>query len=226
MSRAPHSVRRHLRLEIDDYDATIRRWIPGYERMSALVADEVRPLGAAHVVDLGAGTGALSEVILRTTEAHPVELVDVDPEMLARARVRLEGFGSRVRFREASFFAPLPACDAVVAQIALHHIPEMDTKRELYGRIRDALRPGGVFVNADCVMPAEPEARDAAYHFWAAHMERHGIPERRAYELFAEWAEEDTYFPVEEELAALADAGFDARCVWHEGPMAVVVARR
>ena len=53
-----------------------------------------------------------------------------------------------------------------------------------------------------------------------------GIPEQRAYEHFDEWMEEDTYFPAEEELAAVAAAGFDAECVWREAGMAVVVGRK
>ena len=44
-----HSVRSHLRLEIAEYDATIRRFIPGYEEMIAVAAEavaSVEPLSA------------------------------------------------------------------------------------------------------------------------------------------------------------------------------------
>ena len=224
MSR--HSVRRHLRVEIADYDEAIRRFIPGYEAMLAAAAAEIARVDPVHLLDLGGGTGALSEAILRAAPRAVVELVDVDHEMLAVARERLAGFGARTRFREASFDDPLPDADAVAASLALHHVPTMDEKRRLFARIHDCLRPGGVFVNADATMPAEPAAREAEFADWAAHLVSCGIPEERAYRHFAEWQEEDTYFPREEEAAAMRAAGFDFAKVWSEGPMVVAVGKR
>ena len=220
-----HSVKRHLRIETAAYDAMIRRFIPGYETMIELVASTLAASGPDWVIDLGAGTGALSEAILGHDGARTVELIDVDPEMLEQARRRLERFAGRVRVREMSFLAPLPTCDGAAASLALHHIPEMDEKRALYGRIRAAIRPGGIFVNADATMPADPAGREAARRVWVEHMMACGIDEARAFEHLEEWAEEDTYFPLDEELAAMRDAGFDAECIWNEATIAVVVGR-
>ena len=221
-----HSVRRHLRVEIDAYDETIRRFIPGYDVMLAAAARAVASARADLAIDLGAGTGALAETLLLHGAAGTVELIDVDAEMLAQARLRLARFGARVRFRQTSFLGELPACDAAAASLALHHIPSIDAKRAVYGRIRAALRPGGLFVNADAVMPAGDAEQAAAYEAWAEHMVASGIERSRAFEHFAEWADEDTYFPLEAELEALRAAGFKADCVWRQGPMAVVAGRR
>lgn len=221
-----HSVRRHLRIEIDAYDRTIRRFIPGYDAMVEAAAGAIAAAGAQAVVDLGAGTGALSEAILSRSGTTAVELIDVDPEMLAQARRRLARFGRRARFREASFLAPLPPCGGAAAALALHHVPALDDKRALYRRVHDALHPGGLFVNADAAVPADPAARAATYDAWADHMASCGIERTRAFEHFEEWAEEDAYFPLEEELAAMRAAGFDAACVWRRGPMAVVAGRK
>lgn len=223
---APHSVRRHLRVAIESYDATIRQFIPGYETMLRAAAQELEAVAAGRVLDLGGGTGGLAEAILETGATGTVELIDVDTEMLARARTRLSRFGRRVRFSEGSFLGKLPRCNGTAASLSLHHIPTLDSKRALYRRIHGALEAGGVFVNADATMPAEPAAREATWQAWADHMVREGIPEQRAYEHFDEWMEEDTYFPLEEELAAVAAAGFDAECVWREAGMAVVVGRK
>ena len=78
----------------------------------------------------------------------------------------------------------------------------------------------------DATMPAEPTAAEATWRAWADHMVAQGIDERRAFEHFEEWSAEDTYFPLEEELAAVAAAGFDAECVWREAGIAVVVGRK
>lgn len=221
-----HSVRRHLRVEIDAYDETIRRFIPGYEAMLEVAARTLATARPDLVLDLGAGTGALSEALLLHGEAGTVELLDVDGEMLDQARIRLARFGARVRFRQMSFLGELPPCDAAAASLALHHIPSIDAKRAVYGRILAALRPGGLFVNADAVMPAGQAAQAATYEAWADHMVACGIERSRAFEHFAEWADEDTYFPLEAELDALRAAGFDADCVWRQSSMAVVAGRR
>ncbi len=218
-----HSVRRHLRVEVDAYDEIIRRFIPGYEEMLATAARAVSADGPGTVLDLGAGTGALAGAILGHEGVGVVELVDVDPEMLDHARVRLKRFGTRARFRERSFLDPLPTSDAVAASLALHHIRDMAEKRALYRRIRACLGPGGVFVNADAVMPADAPGRGAEYAFWAAHMVSRGIPRKRAYRHFAEWAEEDAYHPIEHELEAMEAAGFETEVAWRAGPMAVLV---
>ncbi|MXZ37573.1 MAG: class I SAM-dependent methyltransferase [Holophagales bacterium] len=221
-----HSVRRHLRIAVDEYDTAIRQFIPGYEEMLAEAARALRPADPGLIIDLGAGTGALSEAILDSVGDAVLELIDVDPEMLNQARTRLARFGARARFTEGSFLEPLPRCRGAAASLALHHIPAMDAKQELYGRVFEALEPGGIFVNADATMPREPAAREATWRGWADHLVSHGIDEQRAFEHFEEWSEEDTYFPLEDELAAVASAGFAAECVWHEVGITVVVGRK
>ncbi|MYL01480.1 MAG: class I SAM-dependent methyltransferase, partial [Gammaproteobacteria bacterium] len=207
-----HSVKQHLGLETEVYDRTIRTWIPGYEQALRRAAREVARVQPRRVLDLGAGTGALSEAILNQTATATVVLLDLDEEMLAQARVRLKRFGERARFRRQSFLDPLPQCDAVAASLALHHVPAMTEKTQLYKRILKALPPAGVLVNADVTMPAGEPRRSEDHAKWAAHLVSCGIGEDRAYEHFREWAGEDTYFPLEIELEAMTEAGFDAAC--------------
>jgi tRNA (cmo5U34)-methyltransferase len=221
-----HSVRRHLRVDVEEYDASIRRFIPGYEDMLREAASAVAAARPELVLDLGAGTGALSAALLSRSEVGGVELVDVDAEMLDRARERLAGFGARARFALRSFHDPLPACDAVAASLALHHVRTLDEKTALFARVFAALRPGGVFVNADVTLPAADPARGEAWRAWAAHLVASGIEEPRAWAHFEEWADEDTYFPLEDEVAALEREGFDARCTWRDRVSTVVVARK
>ena len=221
-----HSVRRHLRVEIEAYDRSIRAFIPAYEEMLERAVRAVAEARPRRVIDLGAGTGALAEAVLRQCEGAHVELIDADAEMLDQARERLSPFSSRVTYSVRAFQGPLPPCDAVVASLALHHVPTLVGKREIFGAIHAALPPGGVFVNADATMPADPAARQADYETWAAHLVSCGIEEQQAWRHFEEWSGEDTYFPLEEELAALEEAGFDAVCLWRAVPQAVVRAVR
>ena len=219
-----HSVRSHLRVEVDAYDAGIRTFIPGYETLLAKAAEAVAAARPARVADLGAGTGALSQAILERCPDCHVELIDADAQMLDQARARLAGYGGRASFSRRLFQDALPRCDAVAASLALHHVPTLGEKRALFARIHDALAPGGVFVNADAGMPADADLRAADYRTWAAHLIDCGIPEARAWRHFEEWAEEDVYLPLDDELAALHAVGFDAQCLWRKTPVAVVRA--
>ena len=221
-----HSVHRHLLIEIRAYDEMIRRLIPGYDEMVRIAAREVTRRCPRLVLDLGAGTGALSEAILRASGDTTVESIDVDREMLSQAAARLGQFGSRVRLTERSFLEPLQPCAAVAASISLHHVRSMNTKRALYRGIHAALVPDGTFVNADSALANSPAATEAIWRDWIDHMGIHGIDEDQAREHFAQWSQEGTYFTIEEELAAVRSAEFDAECVWRHGPMAVLVGRK
>ena len=220
---AAHSVRSHLRLEIESYDETIRKFIPGYEAGLSKAAQIVASIRPDWVLDLGAGTGALSEAVLTHEEVGCVEAIDIDPEMLENARVRLQRFAERAKFSLASFFDPLPECDAVTASLSLHHVPTLKEKTALFERIFSALRSGGVLVNADVTMSADKDEREAGFARWADHLVASGIDRQRAFEHFAEWAAEDTYFPLEAELEAMRMAGFRAECVWQAPPNCVLV---
>ena len=217
---------RHLRIANDTYDKAIRRFIPGYAEMIARAAKAVASVRPALVTDLGSGTGSLAKAVLDEEGVGVVELVDSDKAMLDGARVRLASFGNRARFSRRSFTDPINPCDAACASLALHHVPCMKAKTDLYRNIHDGLRPGGVFVNADAALTPDPDENRRIYEFWADHMVASGIESReRAFEHFAEWAEEDTYFTLDEELSALAEAGFDAECVWRCGAAAICVGR-
>ena len=219
-----HSVQNHLHIAVADYDRVIRTYIPGYEEMLDTVAWWLGAIvpNDGKVIDLGGGTGSLAEAILsRLPEIH-VEIWDVDPQMMELARERLSSFGNRAMVREQSFLEKIDPCDAVVASIALHHIPKMETKRDVYANIYSALRTHGVFLNADATIDDAEPGRAAMYRWWSRFMGTKGISETEAYKLFDEWAAEDTYQPLTDELAALGKAGFRRPEVfWKFGPMTV-----
>jgi len=177
MATTEHRVATHLGLAASDYDAQIRRYTPRYDEMIDTVVAIIGGLNAPDVIDLGAGTGALGGAILDRVPRARVRFLDIDPAMLEVAGARVAAHGARAELWRGSFDDALPACDAVVASLALHHVPEPDRKRALYARIHEALRPGGVLLVADITVHEHGIAHDHMYSAWIASMATHGITE-------------------------------------------------
>jgi len=219
-----HSVADHLQVKIEDYDRFIRTVIPNYDTMRTVQLELLaRCLPAdGRILDLGGGTGALAAAVAEKFPAMQVEIWDTDPAMLEIARGRCASFGGRVSFVGRSFLEPLPACDGVVACIALHHVKDMGVKGKLYGNIWRALRAGGIFTNADCIMSAVTLVREAAFADWAKFMASQGATTERIQQHFSNWAKEDYYPPLATEIRLLSEAGFaEPDVFWRVSPFTV-----
>jgi tRNA (cmo5U34)-methyltransferase len=211
----------------DGYDAVRRRLVPPFDAFygTAVGALELVTGPVGHVLDLGAGTGLLTAQVLAAHPAAEVVLFDGAPAMLAQARATLGD--ERARYAEGDLAGPLPdgPWDAVVSALAIHHLEDAE-KAALFTRVHDALRDGGIFVNAEQVagptawLDALYEARHerAARALGATDEEWAGAQERMRHDLCA---------TVEAQLGWLRDAGFtDADCPFKDHRFAVMAARR
>jgi tRNA1(Val) A37 N6-methylase TrmN6 len=75
---------------------------------AVLLAAAVDPQGAATIVDVGAGTGAVGLMIAARAPAAGIVFVERDAELAAQCRynARLNGFEARARIIEADILAP------------------------------------------------------------------------------------------------------------------------
>jgi SAM-dependent methyltransferase len=222
------SVGSHLQIRLDEYDSRIRTFIPAYEQLLDAAARALCALDTRtpHIVDLGTGTGALSAACLQVFPGARLTGIDADGEILEMARQRLAAQGSLASFVQNSFLdVALPACDAIVASLALHHVRTTDRKRQLYRDCREALRADGLLVSADSYPAADPSLAALGHEEWRRHL-RVTYSDEEADRYFAAWAEEDVYVPLPHELELLRDAGFTPEVAWRQGVFAVIAARR
>ncbi len=215
----------HLGIQLRDYDARIRTFIPRYEEMldaaaAVLTGLDRRP---SVVVDLGVGTGALAAKCAKASPRAQIIGIDSDAGMLALARARLRRRFSAVRGDFLS--VALPRCDAIVASFALHHTPTQRRKRALYARCFSALRRGGVLVNADCSLAMRREQRTQDHAAWRAHLTR-VYSGGQADKYLRTWAREDVYLSLDDEVSLLRSVGFAVDVAWRIGSFAVVVAMK
>ena len=221
------SVASHLAVDPSRYDDHIRKLIPLYDELIPQVAKSlsyaVRPI--RRIVDLGVGTGALAGACLAEVPRSRVWGIDADAAMMEVARKRLGRRITRVTLVEGSFLdAAIPACDAIVASYALHHIRSLRQKQAFYRRCYRALAPGGVLVSGDCNPASTPQGFAEDLNVWFTHLGRTFGGRAGAKRVYESWADEDVYVPLATELRLLERAGFETDVPWRKSPFAVIAA--
>lgn len=119
------------------------------------------------ILEIGTGTGEFA--IRAAARCAKVYAVDISEMMLDYARQKAEARGvSNIEFKRAGFltFEREPV-DAVVTQLALHHLPDY-WKAVALRRIHDALRDGGRLFLRDVVFPGDVRNHEDRFREWIA----------------------------------------------------------
>jgi tRNA (cmo5U34)-methyltransferase len=112
------------------------------------------------LLDLGAGTGALSLEILNRFPNVSLTCLDFSEAMLSHARERLEKFKGKVSFVQSSLQnlgwskAVEGTFDAVVSSFVTHTIP--DNVKALYGELFGLVNSEGCLLSCDVFPPPGP----------------------------------------------------------------------
>lgn len=110
------------------------------------------PERCRHALEIGCGTGGFSRLL--AGRAEKVLALDLSPQMirLARERSRLHPNVEFVAADVMTYRLPDERFDCVTTLTTLHHLPA----EAVLGKIRKALRPGGVFVCLDLYRRSNP----------------------------------------------------------------------
>jgi SAM-dependent methyltransferase len=185
----------------DTYLEMIDMDVPLFERLQEeLVAASGG--GVERILELGTGTGETARRLLARHPGASLIGLDESERMLAAARRSLPA--RRVDLRNARIQDPLPdgRYDLVASALCVHHL-DAEEKADLFTRVRGKLSPGGRFVLADLVLPANPADARTPY---TPGFDRPSL--------------------VADQVQWLQEAGFgEIEVVWEEGDLAVVVGR-
>jgi tRNA (cmo5U34)-methyltransferase len=186
--------------------------------LTRIVARTYRP-GSA-ILDLGAGSGQVTQRILAALPEGRIVAVDSSPAMMELARRRLSEAGDRVVFVHGNLAdlstIALPRADYQIALLVqvMHHIPH-PAKRRLLEHLHSLLPSDGIVIVVDRVR-LEPtslvpifeatweweESRAAQRSGWDAATFRGRMA-----------AKDDYPVSLEALLAMLREAGFAAACI-------------
>jgi tRNA (cmo5U34)-methyltransferase len=193
-----------------DYDRLRRKMIPCFDQFYGHALELVTRWDAnpaPRILDLGAGTGLFSSLVLDRLPQARIHLVDISPGMLDQAKTRLGG-RPNISFQTGDYtHDPLgEQWDVVISGLAIHYVEDQQ-KRELFARVRNALSSNGLFVNADRVLGPTVVLERQYQQLWLESVQAAGVgPEdikgaqdRMRFELHA---------TVEDQLRWMRDAGF------------------
>lgn len=210
-----------------EYDMQRRQLIPCYEpfygmALSLVESDHPRP----RILDLGAGTGLFSGMVLRQFPQARLTLMDVSEKMLEGARKRFE-HNENVRYIVGDYttYHFSESYDAVISSLSIHHLPH-PAKRRLFATVHRLLREGGVFVNADQVAGSTPANDDYYMRRWVDHIQKSGLSQE-AIDAAKERRKLDINATLNDQIKWLRQAGFaDADCMFKYLDFAVFFGRK
>ncbi len=184
MANSHEAVRNAFNDDALIYDRSRRQMVPCFDELYGIAAGLI-PFEANQpfeVLDLGAGTGVLSQFIAAKFPHTKILLADIAPEMLKLAQERFARAGREVDSRMRYLILdhgqdPIPGrFDAIVSGLSIHHL-EHDEKRALFARIYAALPAGGIFINAEVILGETDEIEQRANQDWMAAAREAGASE-------------------------------------------------
>ena len=207
-----------------DYDRARRQLVPGFDDFYGSVFELLpfskgRPL---RVLDLGAGTGLLSEMVADRFPEARITLADISEEMLDVARRRFASDSTRLEFRATDYAGEegWGEYEAIVSALSIHHLEDRD-KRKVFNKAYESLSPGGVFVNADQVLGATAEIEERYHEYWRRKTREAGVADRDL-KAALERMKEDKSATLASQLVWLKEAGLDpVDCVYKDHQFAV-----
>jgi ubiquinone/menaquinone biosynthesis C-methylase UbiE len=203
--------------------------LPTRAEQQALLLDLLAEaqVGDGWLLDLGVGSGLVAEAALDALPEASLVGVDFSEPMLARARARLERFGSRVTLLRHDLAAldrlelPRQRYAAAFSVQTLHHLDDAEKAAALRRSAR-AVRPGGLVVVVDQVSVPPSLFRD-----WAAAWRRIDPAAPVSYSEYAEQLRQagDRPGSLQDHLRWFADAGMDATCLHAYGNRVLLAGR-
>lgn len=227
MEKDRHNIQERFNEAAQNYDQQRKKLIPCFEDYygvaTALAESEH---DAPAVLDLGAGTGLFSELILQKYPKAKVTLIDLSSGMLDIAKARFHEHPN-VRYIVGDYtkFEYPERYDMVISSLSIHHLSDSE-KKELYHKVYSIMKNSSVFINADQVL-GNTEFIDSLYKSdWTKYIEHSGLGQA---EISAahERTKLDKMSTLDQQLNWLREIGFsDADCVYKYYNFVVMFARK
>ena len=216
-------VKEHFRKQVADYVGLMGKLIPQYMEQQQFLCelipfDRDEPI---RVLDLGAGPGVLSELVLELYPQATVLAFDLTEGMLEACKQRLSKFEGRFNIRQGDFKTDSfeVGYDVILAGLTLHHLSNKE-RQKIFSRLYDALTDNGLFLAREIVIDEDPFVTDWHYSLWRSFLRANGEDDTLWYD---KHRQKDHPVSVENQLTWLREAGFvRAACHWRYWNFAII----
>lgn len=211
----------------EKYDRQRPVLIPCFDdfyEMALTLSDEAK--NVEDILDIGAGTGLMSALFAEKYPEAQITLVDFSEQMLNKAKDRFSG-NTKIHYLQADFSTvdfEEATYELVVSGLAIHHL-EPELKQLLFQKIYRALKPGGLFINADQVKGATDFSERIYTGSWRNHVLNSSLTQEEKDSAFKRVAL-DIMSPLADQLKWLHDAGFSEANNYYQYFNFVVFAAR
>lgn len=223
---------KHIKKAFDavatEYDAQREYIIPEMRLFygTAIWAAET-PADNPLILDIGAGTGLLSTLLLQKFPKADITLMDISENMLDVARQRFSGmeniFYRSGDYNRTDIGGPY---NLVCSALSIHHLAPED-KRQLFKRIFSALKPGGLFINADQADGETLYFRLKYLDYWNEFLKNGPLSSGEYTEILNRRDTLDRNNTLSEQLRWLNECGFsDVDVVYKNRTFIVTVAKK
>ncbi len=190
------------------YDSRRKDLIPCFDDYYGTIIDLLPDDNQSpKILDIGAGTGLLTQMVYEKFPEAEITLIDIADEMLDVARDRFRGVDS-ISYVTADYTKHdfTEKFDIIVSALSIHHLTHED-KETLYRTCSKMLTAKGIFVNGDQFLGTTPENEELYQKWWVAKMREANLSD----EEFEGWKPRtamDKTATVSENLHWLEKAGF------------------
>ena len=148
------------------YTDSIQRCVPQYTEMLKSLFIYINPeFSPTTILELGCGTGNLTQLIQHRYPDATITAVDISPECINECKSRVNPKNiiyTQSDFKDIDF--PENSFDLIVSSISIHHIPDVD-KSELFRKLYYYQTKGGILSFCD-------QFRGETDYIYAKHIEQ------------------------------------------------------
>jgi len=164
--------------DTSDYEQRIRRFVPYYDEMLvSLLTCLPKTRGKRKILELGCGTGNLTQRILESQDLRCLIAIDLVEEMIKTCRTRFQNEQPVLELICAdltSFLRP-GAFDFALSSLAFHYPESCEQKVSSLRCVFRSLKPGGIF-SFSCMLSGETEEfTTRAWRAWEDDVAENGV---------------------------------------------------
>lgn len=210
-----------------DYDVQRKQLIPCFDDFYGMALNLMEcSLNSPRILDLGAGTGLLSGLVLQKYPNARLTLIDISDQMLEGAHRRFAD-ATQVEYLvgDYSSYNFTSSYDMIISSLSIHHLTHAD-KKKVFETVHKLLEPGGRFINADQVQGRTPDTDTYYRQRWLEAIHQSGLSEE-AISASIERRKVDINATLEDQFMWLEEAGFPVvDCMYKSLDFAVFYAQK